>query len=227
MRVTVIAAAGRLGRVVVDEALLRGHEVTGLARQPDRVTDVCRERTDSSTGSGPGVAVDRLTLVAGDARDGDAVRRAVAGADAVISTVSGGSRTDPHRAAEATLSLVRALQSEGVRRLVLTSAYPIVARRPVLVMALLRRTFATAYADAARAEEVVRGSALDWTIVRLNRLVDGPPVGPPTLAAAAVPPRSLTRVDTARLLLDLAEGQEWVSAAVNVGGARRRGRVGA
>jgi uncharacterized protein YbjT (DUF2867 family) len=37
MNITVIGAAGRLGRQVVEKTSRRGHRVTGLARRPERL----------------------------------------------------------------------------------------------------------------------------------------------------------------------------------------------
>jgi hypothetical protein len=56
----------------------------------------------------------------------------------VISIISGGSRKDPRRAADATRAIAAAMSELGVRRLVVTSAYPIVAKTPRLAIALLR-----------------------------------------------------------------------------------------
>jgi uncharacterized protein len=37
MQIAVIGAAGRTGRLVVQQALERGHQVLALARQPDAI----------------------------------------------------------------------------------------------------------------------------------------------------------------------------------------------
>src|SRR5690606_3410844 len=116
-------------------------------------------------------------VVTGDPRDHRAVCEALEGADAVLSTLPAGKRRDPHLAAEVTGTIVNAMTELGVRRLVVTSAYPIVADRPKLPIALLRLLLATPYADVAAMERIVSSSDLDWTIVRLNRLTDGPATG--------------------------------------------------
>lgn len=107
-------------------------------------------------GDGSGLAA----VVHGDGRDREAVRRAVVGADAVLSTVPGGSRREPHRAVEVTQTIIQAMEDLGVLRLVVTSAYPLVADEPV---ALLRLLFARPYADATAMEQAVGASDLDWT----------------------------------------------------------------
>lgn len=86
-------------------------------------------------------------------------------------------------------------------------------------MTVLRHIFATAYADTARADEVVGASGLDWTIARLNRLTNGPSVGRPHVSTAQLAkPTGLTRADAAELLVDLVEDPRRVGSALNVRG---------
>lgn len=72
MKIVVIGATGNIGRRVAKEALSRGHEVTGVVRDPAAV-----EAPDP-----------RVRLVKADATRADDVVRAVKGADAVVSAIS-------------------------------------------------------------------------------------------------------------------------------------------
>ncbi len=114
MNITVIGAAGRLGWRVVEEASRRGHKVAGLARRPERLAR-------------PELL---WNIAAGDGRDRDTAARAVGEADAVVMTVADGTGQDPHQAADVTRAVTTAMREQGVGRLVITSAYPIVATRP-------------------------------------------------------------------------------------------------
>ncbi len=203
MNITVIGAAGRLGWRVVEEASRRGHKVAGLARRPERLAR-------------PELL---WNIAAGDGRDRDTAARAVGEADAVVMTVAGGTGQDPHQAADVTRAVTTAMREQGVGRLVITSAYPIVATRPVAVMWVLRRVLATPYADTAEAERITAASGLDWTIVRLNRLTDHRPVGPPHISTGLLDrPAGLSRTDAASLLVDLAETRDHAREALNVRG---------
>jgi uncharacterized protein YbjT (DUF2867 family) len=208
MNITVIGAAGRLGQQVVQEASRRGHQVTGLARRPERLA-----RPDLLS-----------RIAAGDGRDRDVVSGAVAGASAVVITVPGGFGKDPHQAADVTRTVTAAMRDHGVRRLVITSAYPIVGTRPRAAMWVLRKALATPYADVAQAEQIATGSGLDWTIARLNRLTDQPPVGPPHASTGLLDRATgLSRTDAAALLVDLAETRNHVRQALNVRGHDKAG----
>lgn len=200
MRIVVFGAAGGIGSQLVGQAGRRGHEVVAVVRGPvERAGDWCPDRT-----------------VIGDGRDPATVRDAIAGADAVIATIAARRRRGPHQTAAVATAITAAMAELGPCRLLFTSAYPIVARRPRLPMAVLRRIFAGAYADAAEMERIVAAGSLDWTVVRLNRLTDDPAgwrlrVTPDLLDE----PEAITRADAAGVLLDLVEEEEFVGLAVN------------
>ena len=71
MKVAVVGATGRTGRLLVEELLRRGHEVRVLVRDPDRLADLGG----------------RVETVTGESRDAAAVRALVTGADAVVSAL--------------------------------------------------------------------------------------------------------------------------------------------
>lgn len=203
MRITMVGATGRTGRHVLDEGLRRGYEVTAFTRRPQALPDPSR----------------LAAVIAGDGRDADAVRRAVTNADAVIAIVTADTRKGPHPAAAVARVLTRVMTEQGVRRLVVTSAYPIVADRPRLPLAVLRLVFAAAYADAADMEQVVSGSGLDWTIVRLNRLTDEPAQGRISTSRGPLErPSAMSRADAAVTLLDIVADHTTVKAAINASG---------
>src|SRR5450755_208728 len=68
MKLAIIGANGKIGSRILEEALSRGHSVTGIARNPDFK-----------------VKKEKLTWVKADALDADALATAIKGNDAVIS----------------------------------------------------------------------------------------------------------------------------------------------
>ncbi|HWO60792.1 MAG TPA: NAD(P)H-binding protein, partial [Umezawaea sp.] len=95
MKVVVLGAAGRTGRLVVEEAVRAGHDVTAAVRTPE-----------AYTGAG---AVARV-----DVRAPDSVRAAVRGHDVVVSTIGPAGR----HAHGLYSDCARALVSAGVGRVV-------------------------------------------------------------------------------------------------------------
>jgi uncharacterized protein YbjT (DUF2867 family) len=166
------------------------------------------------------------TTLRGILRDATDLAEHLVGADAVVfaagaGPTSGASRKDTVDRAAAVL-LADAAELAGVRRYVQVSAMgvdeePDASRGDAWV----------AYLHAKRAaEEALRGSSLDWTILRPGRLTDDPGVGK-VLLAPSVPRGAVTRDDTAAELaalldapgtvgqtLELVEGDDDVLAAV-------------
>ena len=203
MKLTVFGATGRTGRHVLRQGVGRGHAITAFTRRPEALTDPATP----------------AAVVVGDGRDPQAVRRAVDGADGVIAVIAAPSRSGPHHTAEVARVITRAMADLGVRRLVVTDPYPIVADRPRLLIWLLRRFLAAAYADALAMERIVTTTDLDWTIVRLNRLLDGPPRGTAHVSRDLLArPSSITRADAAAVLLDVVADPALARVALNVSG---------
>lgn len=98
-KIVIFGASGMIGQRAAQEALSRGHEVTAAVRNPAKVTE----------------QHPNLTVQAADVNDPAAVEKIIAGADAVISTVS--PRTpgvDPKDQVTANIdSLLTALRSLG------------------------------------------------------------------------------------------------------------------
>jgi uncharacterized protein YbjT (DUF2867 family) len=170
MKVLVVGATGKIGRHAVDEALEHGHDVTALTRDRERITP----------------QHDRLRVVEGDIRAVEAVDAAVRGQDAVISCLGTTDRHDATLRADGVRNVIRAMRSEGVRRLVVMSALGVGDSRDevrrysfffgrVIMPLFLRRPFG----DMARMEEEARQSGLDWVIVRPTELSDEAPTRPP------------------------------------------------
>jgi putative NADH-flavin reductase len=206
MRITVFGSTGRTGRLVLTEGLRRGHGLTAFTRRPEALPDPSR----------------LAAVISGDGRDPQAVRRAIAGSDAVIAIVAAGSRKGPHHTAAVSRVITDAMTDLGVRRLAITSAYPVVAERPRLAIALLRLVLAEAYADLSQMEQIVSATDLDWTIVRLNRLTNQPAQGGVRTSRGFFDKASgMTRADAAAALLDIIEDGTTVKTAINTAGSAR------
>jgi hypothetical protein len=155
-------------------------------------------------------------VVEGDARDTDSASKAIAGQDAVIVTVSG--RREPDVVRDVAVSVTAAMSALGVTRLVFTSAYGLVATRPLVAATLVRRILAKPFADQLAGDVVVQASDLDWTIARATRLKAGPAPDAPraSLELFAKGPFSVTRGAWTSFLLDLAENGSYRHQIVNL-----------
>lgn len=206
MKIAVVGATGRTGRLILQGGARRGHEMTVLVRDPRRLGD------ESGLVS---------RVVRGNATDPVAVKDAVAGQDAVLVTVS--SRGEKVPAASSIAAVIaEASAAAGVSRLIVTSTYGMVATRPVLMAWFLRRLLAVTFREQQRADDIISRSDVDWTIVRATRLTDRPGTGlvrvtPQPLRSG---PYSLARADLAQQLLGLAESRHHLQTILNISGAR-------
>jgi uncharacterized protein YbjT (DUF2867 family) len=211
-----VVIAGGHGQIALRlTALLagRGDVVTGVVRNPDH-------RGDVEAAGGTALVSDLEAVSASD------LAQQLVGADAVVfaagaGPTSGAPRKDSVDRAAAVL-LAEAAELAGVQRYVQVSAMG-VDEEPD---ASLGEVW-VAYLQAKRAaEEAVRATKLDWTILRPGRLTDDPGVGK-VLLASSVPRGAVTRDDTAAVLaalldnpgtigqtLELVEGDDDVFAAV-------------
>jgi putative NADH-flavin reductase len=209
MRILVIGATRGTGRQVMQQALAAGHTVTALARDPARV-DVQHER---------------LSVVRGDVLDPATLAPAMAGQDAVISSIGVTSRGPTTLYSDGMRHIIQAMRATGVRRLVAVSAWPLssddgdtlparLLLKP-LIWALLRPV----YTDMARMEDEIRQSGLDWTIVRPPRLTDKPPTGRYRTALNRSVRRGylIARADLAGAILTLLDDPTAIRAAIGIG----------
>lgn len=164
MRLLLLGATGRTGRELLTQALERGHQVTALVRDPSRLP----------------TRHERLTVHAGSVTDESAVAAAVAGQDAVLSTLGSSNPREllgTDLMARSMRTVAGAMERTQVRRIVLLSALGAGDSAPT-APGMLRLTFATALRsigrDKAASERVLHDSALDWTVVYPPRLTDGP-----------------------------------------------------
>lgn len=200
MKITVLGASGRTGRMLVEELTRRGHDVTAVVRDATRASQ------------GP-------HLVAGDARDPKVLEQALAGADAVISAVGPTGKKDNVHAAMAA-ALVPAMRAAGVRRYVGVGGAGMDVpgdrkrARDKLITRGVHLVAPSLVGDKNAELAVWRDTDLDWTIVRPPRLVDGPATGrvehDPHTSTASV---RLRRADLAAFLADITEQGLYVRQA--------------
>lgn len=202
MNIAILGATGRTGRLLVDLALEAGHHVRVLARDPAKVH---RQH-------------DRLTVVTGDARDAAAISSVVEGTDAVLSAL-GPVRGGPQNTmAASALGLVGHLSARPGRRLVtLTGAgVPHPGDRPKaidrVIRTILKLSQPQVLQDSVAHADIVRASNLDWTVVRVPRLIDGPAKPVRVGLVGDISPQ-ITRASTARFMLDALTSDRYVRQA--------------
>ena len=199
MRVVVLGATGGTGRLLVEQAIDRGHEVVAYVRRPDALPPR------------PG-----LDVVGGQLTDEPALTAAMAGAGAVLCAIGPTGVKDLLGTDLMRRSLpvvAAAMTAAGVRRLVLLSAYGVgdTARSASVTARLTFRTAVRAlYRDKREAEERLAAAGLDVTTVHPTMLTNGetgeaPVVRDATTVAHVSGMPKVPRAALATAMLDAAE----------------------
>lgn len=165
MKITIFGATGPTGRLLVSQALAQGHSVTAFARRPEAI----RPR-------------ENLRIIQGDTtRDAAAVEDAVRGQDAAISALGVSASFFPDGLMERSVAnILPAMERSGVKRLVVMSAFGVGDSKndaPVLPRLMYCTVLSAIFADKLAAEDKVRASSLDWTIVYPTLLTHGAMTG--------------------------------------------------
>lgn len=200
-KILVLGATGPTGRLIVARAVSLGWDVAALVRSPEKARDL-----------------KGASIVVGDARDEAVLRQAMRGREAVVSAL--GTPASPFREvtalSTATRAIVGAMKAEGIARLVAItglgagdSAGHAGFLFDRLIFPLLLRKV---YADKNRQEAIIRGSGLDWTIVRPSILTDKP--GGSAVRAltdlSGFKGGTISRADVARFILDQVRDGAWI-----------------
>jgi putative NADH-flavin reductase len=195
MKVVVFGANGPTGRLLTTQALAEGHQVTAFTRHPETFP----------------IEHEHLRVTHGDVVDQASVDAAVAGQDAVLSTLGVPYSRKPISVfSEGTAHIVQAMQHHGVRRLVCVTSSALdphddieggLVFRKVLQPLFIGVVGKTLYADQRRMEAVVMNSDLDWTIVRPSGLFVSPGVTDYQTGERHLRGRFTSRVDLADFML--------------------------
>ena len=203
MKVLVLGANGKTGRLVVDSALAAGHDVSVLVRHVGLS------------------AISGVRIIEGDALKPEDVFRAIDQSEAVVQCIGG---TAPWKKQTleryAMQNIVSSMKKSKTQRLVVVSAMGVgesAEQSPWWYRYLIVPTFLRgSTADKAAMEMMVRGSGLDWVIARPPVLTDGAKTGKILVLGNNETGHTITRVDLAVWLVEQLESAAYVGQAVVV-----------
>jgi putative NADH-flavin reductase len=150
MKIALIGATGNVGSKVLEEALSRGHDVTAIVRNPDKLT-----------------ARPKLAPTRGDVHDQDGLAKLLAGHQAVISAV--------HFTASDPKKLIAAVKQSGVKRYIVVGGAGSLEVKPGLTL-VETPEFPALYKQEAQAGgeflKLLRAeNGLDWTFLSPSAVI--------------------------------------------------------
>jgi putative NADH-flavin reductase len=206
MRIAIVGASGQTGKPLIEETLARGHDVIAIARSPEKI-----EFSDP-----------RVEKRAGDGFDEASIIAALAGADAVITTVGKTNLRDKryNLSTAAHRSVVAGMRAHDIKRLVVISS--IGAAQGIKrkgwqrnVYLFLRRKY---YRDMFQMEQELEASGVDVTILRAPALYNGPSNKNYRVLEDEnyLHVLRISRADIAHFILDDVEKGTWVNRTIAV-----------
>ena len=193
MKVLVIGAAGKTGRLVVDRALAAGHKVVALVHSPE----------EDQKHPLPAAA----EVIHGDVQNPSRLEHAMEGCHAVIDALGGKTpwkSTDLERSAAATV--LEVMGRTGASRLLVVSVLSAGDSAPqagFFYEYLMVPTFLHgAIKDKNAMEAEVSASHVDWTLVRPPVLSDSDATGHIRIVSHDEVAHKITRADLAQFLVD-------------------------
>ncbi len=209
MNIAIFGATGAAGKILTEQALAAGHDVTAIVRDPARLAVPAHPR---------------LRVVTATIMDPASIAPGLEGADAVVSSI-GPRGTGPTTVIrDSVRSIIEAMEKTGVRRFVQVSG-SIVAddgESPYmryLVKPLARSTFLRhVSADMHAGEDEIRRSDLDWTIIRPPALTSKAATGTYRTAIDKNLPHgfNVSRADLAACILALLDDPKTVRRHVGI-----------
>jgi putative NADH-flavin reductase len=216
VNIVVFGANGPTGQDVTKQALAAGHVVTAFTRHPEAFP----------------LRHERLRVMGGDVFELSSVEQAIAGQDAVLSSLGVPFSRKPIAVySQGVANIVQAMKRYGVRRLVCVSSSATGANhetgggfffdkviQPIIMSTIGRTT----YADMRRMETELKNSGLDWTIVRPSGLFETPTITHYEVAEEHVRGQFTSRTDLADCMLRQLTSDQYVQkiAAVITTAAR-------
>ena len=210
MKISIVGAHGNISMLLIPKLIKKGHQVRGIIRKESQKEDL------EKLGAEPVVA---------DLELQDDISDAVGKVDAVLFAAGAGPGSGAYRKwtvdRDGAIKLINACKKNGINRYLIISAMGLDQPRGNDVF----RTYLKAKAEA---DEAVKKSGLDYTIVKPGRLTDEPGKGNvsvgtdldrgevPREDVAAVLAELFERPESAGLEFDLVSGDTPVVEAIDI-----------
>jgi putative NADH-flavin reductase len=206
MKIAILGSTGFLGKVLLEKALDAGYQVRTLVRNPDKL----------------GEFKDRVEFIQGNVFQANDIEETVLGMEAVLSTVGPPQRNpgDPAEYEQAMKDLVAALEKQNIRRLIHVGGSVnaggenenwTIGRR--LLRLFLNVVFKPGLVAKQLEWEVLKGSNLDWTLVRPPHIVKGKALGKVSADEKNLSRTNVNVEDLADFMLAQIDSKDWIRKA--------------
>ena len=213
MKILLLGATGRTGRLVIEEAIRRGHKISAIARSPEKLKDY------------------QIDIIKGTPYDFETVEKALSGCEAVINTLNISRKSDNPWAAlvspsdiisKSAINCVTAMKKAGVTRFIALSTIGAGSSwkttPAVLKFIVSISNLKYAFRDHGKQEEILKDSSIDYTICRAPMLsTEINAKGAVAVKEGENPPKMvLSRNSAAEFFIKIIENKEHIREIVNL-----------
>jgi uncharacterized protein len=204
MNILTLGATGRVGSQLVTDALHDRHHVTVLVRTPEKIQ----------------INSEKLTIIHGNVLNKADIVRAMHGIDVVISALN----TDgTNTLSESMPLIIKAMENEGIQRIITIGTAGILQSRTTPTVLRYQSTESKRKSTRAAEEhhrvyDMLKQSALDWTIVCPTYLPIGERVGKYRIERDFLPEDGveISVPDTAEFAFSLIKTSDYIKSRVGI-----------
>ena len=213
MRILLLGATGRTGKLVIEEAIRRGHKISAIARDPEKLKNY------------------QIDITQGTPYDFETVEKAITGCDAVINTLNISRKSDNPWAAlvspidlisKSAVNAVTAMTKADIKRFIALSTIGAGSSwktAPVILKFIVSiSNLKYAFRDHGKQEEILQSSFLEYTICRAPLLsTEINTKGAVAVREGDNPPKmQLSRNSAAEYFIRIIENKEHIREIVNL-----------
>jgi putative NADH-flavin reductase len=213
MKILLLGATGRTGKLIIEEAIRRGHKISAIARDPEKLKDY------------------QIDIIQGTPYDFKTVEKALSGCEAVINTLNISRKSDNPWAvlvspkdliSKSATNVVSAMKEAGIKRFIALSTIGAGSSwkttPTILKLIVSISNLKYAFRDHGKQEEILKVSALNYTICRAPMLsTDFNATGAVAVREGENPPKmKLSRNSAAEYFINIIENKEHIREIVNL-----------
>lgn len=198
MKILVLGATGRTGRLIAQYLVGAGHAVTALGRRDPQI--------------------DGLMFQKGDVMNSNTLRAAAEGAEAVISALASGKDAPVCSQVAKTLAPLAGLRVITIAGAGVDAAGDAKGAMDHVAGWLMRRVVPHMILDRQAELAVLEASALRWTMLRPPRLTNGAATGQASVTFDKPATTAISRADLARVAVGALDQDAWIGRAPFVAG---------
>jgi uncharacterized protein YbjT (DUF2867 family) len=213
MKILLLGATGRTGKLVIEEAIRRGHKISTIARDPGKLKDY------------------QIDITHGTPYDFETVEKALSGCEAVINTLNISRKSDNPWAglvspkdliSKSATNAVSAMNKAGIKRFIALSTIGAgsswKATPAILKFIVSISNLKYAFWDHGKQEEILQNSSIEYTICRAPMLsTETNTKGAVAVKEGENPPKMiLSRNSAAEFFIKIIENKEHIGEIINL-----------